>query len=164
VRRLLDAKRSRRLLEDQHPRAEVYSPSDRERLTFANGQSAHEAIAVIDSPDPELSQRLDGDFVGALAVEDFERSSTFRRLFAHEERASDAHERERPAKLVDDRKSMVAGLTRAAEIDDLAIHLHRAGCRLVDPRENPDKGRFPGTVIAEQASPRAPVSVSSPYF
>jgi hypothetical protein len=32
------------------------------------------------------------------------------------------------------------------------------------PREDPDKGRFPGTVIAEQASPRAPVSVSSPYL
>ncbi len=70
VRRLLDAERSGRLVEDQHAGAKMHRSGDRQGLTLTAGQAADEAVAVVDARDPEVPHRLDRDFVGALAVED----------------------------------------------------------------------------------------------
>ena len=124
---------------------------NRQRLTLTSRQTADEAVAVGDSCYPEVPHRLDRDFIGALAVQALEGPPTLRWLFAHKERASDAHQRERSAKLVDGRNAVVAGIARAAENDNLATHFDRAGCRPVDPGEDLDQGRLPGAVVAKQA-------------
>ena len=51
----------------------------------------------------------------------------------------------------------VAGVARAVEGDGLAVHLDRAGRRLVDPGEDLDERRLSGAVVAEQAQNLAAV-------
>ena len=156
VRRFLDAKRGGRLVEDQHAGAKVDGAGDRKGLTLAAGQAADQAVAIIDARDAELTRLADSDLVGALAVEDSERPPALGRLGADEERASDAHERKRPAELVHRRDAMLAGVAGAVEGDGLAVHFQRAGRRLVDPGKDLDQRRLARAVVAEQAQEPRP--------
>src|ERR1700722_8095165 len=151
VSRLFDPKRGGRLVKDQHVGSKMDGASNCQRLAFASRQTADKTISIVDTSYPEVAYRLDGDFIGALAVQAFERPPTFLGLFANKERASDAHQRKRPAKLVDGRNAMVAGVARAVEDDGFAVHFDRTRRRLMDARQDLDQGRFPGAIVAQEA-------------
>ena len=59
-RRLLDAQRGGRLVEDQDPGAEVLGPGDRQRLALAAGQRPDELVRVADL-DADVLHLLAGD-------------------------------------------------------------------------------------------------------
>ena len=151
MRRFLDAERGCRLVQDQHAGAKMDGAGNGQRLALAARQAADKPVAIVDAGNAKVLHRLDGNVVGAPVVEAFERSPALGRLFAHEERASDAHQRERAAKLVDGGNAIVAGIPRAAESDGLAAHLDRAGRRLVDAGQYLDERRLAGAVVAKQA-------------
>src|ERR1700733_6228442 len=126
-------------------------PGNRKGLTLAPGQAADETIAVVDACDPELAHLPDGGLVGAFAVEDGERTPALCRLRPNEERAPDAHERERPAELMDGRDPVIAGVAGAGERDGFAVHFHYAGRQAVDPGEDLDERGIARAIVPEQA-------------
>jgi len=73
MRRLLDAQRRGRLVEDQHAGAEMHGARNRKRLTLAARQAANESISVGDACDPKIADGLNGNVIGAFAIEPFER-------------------------------------------------------------------------------------------
>src|ERR1700674_3583922 len=107
VSRLFDPKRGGRLVKDQHAGSKMDGASNCQRLALASRQTADKTISIVDTSYPEVAHRLDGNFIGPLPVQAFERPPALLRLFADEERASDTHQRKRPAKLVDGRNAMV---------------------------------------------------------
>ena len=105
------------LVKDRHAGSKMDRAGNRQRLALASRQTADEAVSIVDTICPKTAHRLDGDFIGALAIQALERPPTFLWLFADEERASDTHQWERPPKLVDGRNAMVAAIARAVEDD-----------------------------------------------
>src|SRR6202044_375069 len=125
VRRLLDAERGGRLIENQHARAKVYGARNRQRLAFAAREASNQSVAVVDARNAQLTCLSDRDLVGLRSVENGERSPAFGRLSADEERAANAHERKGPPELMHRRNPRRAGVAWAVEGAGFAVPLQR---------------------------------------
>ena len=114
-RRLLDAERRRRLVEDQDPRPEVLGPGDRQRLALATRQGADELVRVADV-DPDVVHLLAWRSGAALSLSNrLNGPNADRRLVAEEEVAADAHQRHDREVLVDRRDARVERVARRVE-------------------------------------------------
>ncbi|MNV35070.1 hypothetical protein D3C71_1265060 [compost metagenome] len=122
VGRLFHAQRCRRLVKDENTCAKMHRAGDGERLPFAAGEPADQAVAVIDAGDTEFLHGLDGDFIGFLAVVNPEGPETFGRFGANEEGAADAHQRKGSAELMNSGNPHALCVARPVEIDRLSIH------------------------------------------
>ena len=71
MRRLLDAKCSGRLVEDQDAGTEIHRACNCQRLALPARQPTDQPVAVGDPRDPETLNLFDGDFVGLLAGQRF---------------------------------------------------------------------------------------------
>ena len=74
---LLDAERRRRLVEDQHPGAEVDRTGDRDTLALTAGELADGLVDVLDH-DAHLAQLLVGDALHVLDLQPGERDTCWR--------------------------------------------------------------------------------------
>src|SRR5258706_1920549 len=149
-RRLLDAERRGRLVEDQDARTEILGAGDREGLALAAGQGPNQLFGVADV-DADVLHLLAGDRRRLRAVESAERPEPDRRLVAEEEVPADAHQRHDRQVLVDRRDPRVERVARRREGDRLAVDREGAVVGRVDAREGLDQGRLAGAVVAEQA-------------
>ena len=153
---LLDAERRGRLVEDQHPGAEVDRPGDRHALPLAAGERADRLVDVLDD-DAHLAQLLVGDPLHVLDLEAASGHACRRHLGAEEEVAPDLHERHDGEVLVDGRDAVVERLPRRAEVHLLAVDLQRALVVRVQAGDDLDQGRLAGAVVAEHAGDLAGV-------
>ena len=149
-RRLLDAERRRRLVEDQDLGPEVLGPCDRQGLPFATRERADELLRVA-NVDPDVVHLLLGDPGGLVRIEPLEGPEPGRRLVAEEEVPADAHQRHDREVLVDGRDAGVQSVPGRPEGHRLAVDGERALVRRVDAREGLDQGRLAGPVVAEEA-------------
>ncbi len=132
---LLDPQSGGGLVKDQKLCSEVNGSSDCQSLTLASRETADETIPIVDPRDPEFAHFTHRDLIGMFPVEDCKRTPTFRRFGTDKKRSSYAHQRKRPAELMNGRDAVIAGIARAVERDGLAVDLHPAGGRLVDAGE-----------------------------
>ncbi len=129
----------------------MHRAGDGERLPFAAGKPADQAVAVIDAGDAEFLHRLHGDFVGFFAVVDPEGPETLGGFCTDEEGAADAHQRKGSAELVHGGNAHALRIARPVEIDRLSIHQHFAGTGLVDAGQRLDQRGFSSSIVAKQA-------------
>ena len=117
---LADAEGGGRLVEDQHPGAEVDGPRDRDGLPLAAGQRADVWLGS-ETSMPILAISILHDVLGAPLVEEADGTERPRRLLAEEEVAPDRHQRHRREVLEHGGDAVRPGLARAGEADRLAV-------------------------------------------
>src|ERR1700754_1222210 len=109
--RLLDAERSRRLVEDEHARAEVHGPRDRDALALAARQRPDGLVDVLDV-DAHLPELGVGDLPHPLDVQRGERVFALADLRPQEEVPPHLHQPDDGQVLVDGGDAVVERLAR----------------------------------------------------
>jgi hypothetical protein len=148
--RLLDAERRRRLVEDQHLRAEVDGARDRDRLPLAARERADRLVGIPDV-DAHLAELLDHRLLRELHVHALQRPLPLRRLGAEEEVPPDRHQRDRREVLEDGGDAALLGLARRVEARLLTLEQELTLVVLVDARQDLDEGRLARAVVTQHA-------------
>src|SRR4029453_8429180 len=146
--RLLDTECGRRLVEDQHPGAEVDGTGDGDGLPLAAGQRSHRLIGVPDV-DAHLVQLDPDDPLRLRGVEPLQRRYTLARLGAQEEIPPDRHQRHHREIPIDRRDPPGARVPGGRERNLVAVDQNASLVLLVHPREDLDEGGLARPVVAE---------------
>ncbi|MCY1224178.1 hypothetical protein D9M72_363240 [compost metagenome] len=147
---LLHAEGRRRLVKDQHLRAEVHGPCDRHALAFTAGELADGLLHVAEV-DAHLGEFVFGDVLQFLDVQALERAKAGGQLRAEEEVPPDRHQRHHGEVLVDGGDADVEGVSRGGELPFLAHDLQDALVVLVQAGDDLDQGGLAGAVVAQDA-------------
>src|SRR6266496_128995 len=153
---LLDAQRGGGLVQDQHLRAEVDGPRDRDALPLAAGQGTHRLLDVT-QVDAHVGQRLLGRLPSFAPVQRAERSKADARFRAEEEVPPHAHQRHDRQVLVHRRDAVVQRLARRVEPHRRPLDQELAAVVLVHPGQDLDQGGLPRAVVAQHAGDLARV-------
>ncbi len=150
-RRLLDAERRGRLVEDQHAGAEIDGAGDREALPLAARKRADRLMRIADM-DADLVHFFAVDGVRRAPVEALPGPPAAHRLAAHEEVPHDRHQRNGGEVLVDRGDAEIERVARARKMHRPAVEEDLAGIGRMDAGEDLDQRRLAGAVVAEEAA------------